>query len=74
LFQDFEGEVIPAEPPREEEVNAWWERQAEASRKEALEEGEEQGGLFPSEEVFPEMAVLGDWMKADQQGVGREYD
>ena len=23
LFQDFEGEVIPAEPPREEEVNAW---------------------------------------------------
>ena len=35
---------------------------------------EEQGGLFESESCAPEMAVLGEWMRADAQGVGREYE
>ena len=74
LFQDYDGEVIPAEEPREEDVEAWWLKQAEEATSKALEEGEEQGGLFESDACTPSMAVLGEWMKADAQGVGREYE
>ena len=74
LFQDYDGEVIPAGEPREEDVEAWWQLQAEKARSESLAEGEEQGGLFESESCTPDIAVLGEWMRADAQGVGREYE